>query len=138
MADASPQTPAARFSRLFRKAGVFLAKGQRNQALAVFREGEALALSLGDEQRLVLFREEIARCLEVSVMSIAEIKNFVSLSDALATAGQPSEDQLRQVRRRALRIINSAFDPRWLRQRCSRLALGIDVTTFRWISAPRA
>ena len=115
MADASPQTPAARFSRLFRKAGVFLAKGQRNEALAVFREGEALALSLGDEQRLALFREEIARGLEVSVMSIAEIKNFVSLSDALATAGQPSEDQLRQVAQEGFEVIINLglLDPRY-------------------------
>jgi hypothetical protein len=51
-----------RFSRLFRKAGVFLGKGQFAEALAVFRAGEALALSLGDEQRLALFRDEIIRC----------------------------------------------------------------------------
>jgi hypothetical protein len=47
---------------LFRKAGVFLAKGQLEQALAVFREGEALALELRDEEKLALFREEIVRC----------------------------------------------------------------------------
>lgn len=51
-----------RFSRLFRKAGVFLAKGQLQEALVVLREGEVLARSLGDEEKLALFLEEIARC----------------------------------------------------------------------------
>jgi hypothetical protein len=60
--ELTPKSPAERFSRLFRKAGVFLAKGQWQEALAVFREGEAFALRLGDEERLTLFREEIARC----------------------------------------------------------------------------
>lgn len=55
---------AKRFSRLFRKGGVLLGKGRFAEALAVFREGEALAFLRGDEQRLVLFREEIAHCLE--------------------------------------------------------------------------
>jgi hypothetical protein len=55
-------SPAKRFSRLFRKAGVFLAKAQFDQALAPLREGEALALALGDEEKLALFREEIAQC----------------------------------------------------------------------------
>ena len=64
MAEPIPKSPAARFSRLFRKGGVFLAKSQWQEALAVFREGEALALSVGDEEKLVLFREEIARCQE--------------------------------------------------------------------------
>ena len=62
MAELSTRTPAAQMSRLFRKAGVFLAKGQFEQALAAFREGEALALALGDEEKLALFREEITRC----------------------------------------------------------------------------
>jgi hypothetical protein len=51
-------------SRLFRKAGAFLAKGQTQQALATFREGETLALFYGDEEKLALFREEITRCEE--------------------------------------------------------------------------
>jgi hypothetical protein len=63
VAEAPPQTPAERFSRLFRKAGVLLGKSRLTEALAVFREGETLAVSLGDEQRAALFREEIARCL---------------------------------------------------------------------------
>jgi hypothetical protein len=56
------RSAAARLSRLFRKAGVFLAKEQYREALAVFRDGEALAQSLGDAAKLALFREEIARC----------------------------------------------------------------------------
>lgn len=60
--ESNPLSPAARFSRLFRKAGVFLAKNQRIEALAVFRAGEALARDLEDEEKLTLFREEIARC----------------------------------------------------------------------------
>ena len=64
MTEPVGKSPAARFSRLFRKAGVFLAKSQWQQALAVFREGEALAQTLGDEEKLALFREEIARCRE--------------------------------------------------------------------------
>ena len=64
MAEPAGKSPAARFSRLFRKAGVFLAKSQWQEALVVFREGEALAQALGDEEKLALFREEIARCRE--------------------------------------------------------------------------
>ncbi len=64
MAETTGKSPAARFSRLFRKAGVFLAKSQWQEALAVFREGEALAQTLGDEEKLALFREEIVRCRE--------------------------------------------------------------------------
>ncbi|MGE0827333.1 MAG: hypothetical protein AB7G75_20900 [Candidatus Binatia bacterium] len=62
MGEPRPQGPAERFSRLFRKAGVFLAKGQIDLALAVFREGEALALAWQDDEKLALFREEITRC----------------------------------------------------------------------------
>jgi len=60
----SAHSPAAQFSRVFRKAGILLYRGQVELALAVFREGEALALSLGDEEKLALFREEITRCEE--------------------------------------------------------------------------
>jgi hypothetical protein len=58
----SAHSPAAQLSRVFRKAGVFLAKGQLEQALTAFREGETLALTLGDEEKLALFREEISQC----------------------------------------------------------------------------
>ena len=62
MAESLPESPAKRFSRLFRKAGVFLAKAQFDQALVTLREGEALALALGDKEKLALFREEIVQC----------------------------------------------------------------------------
>ena len=51
MTEMTSKSPAARFSRLFRKAGVLLAKSQWPEALAVFREGEALAQALGDEEK---------------------------------------------------------------------------------------
>jgi len=41
---------------------VFLAKGNMSQALKTFRAGESLAQTLGDEEKLALFRQEIARC----------------------------------------------------------------------------
>jgi len=63
MAESAPKSASERFSRLFRKAGVFLGKGHWAEALAVFREGEALALALDDSVRLTLFREEIVRCV---------------------------------------------------------------------------
>ena len=62
MNESLPESPAKRFSRLFRKAGVFLAKEQFDQALMVFREGEALAVALDDKEKLALFREEIIQC----------------------------------------------------------------------------
>lgn len=62
MAESLPKSSAKCFSRLFRKAGIFLAKAQFAQALAVFREGEALALAVDDKEKLALFREEIAQC----------------------------------------------------------------------------
>jgi hypothetical protein len=60
--ESLPESSARRFSRLFRKAGIFLAKAQFDQALAVFREGEALAVALDDQEKLALFREEISQC----------------------------------------------------------------------------
>jgi len=62
--ESRPESAAKRFSRLFRKGGIFLGKEQFAEALEVFREGEALALARGDDQRLLLFREEIAHCLD--------------------------------------------------------------------------
>lgn len=62
MAEPTARRPAERFSRLFRKAGVLLGKGQLREALAVLREGEALARALGDEQKRALFLEEILQC----------------------------------------------------------------------------
>ena len=62
MAESLPESPAKRFSRLFRKAGVFLAKAQFDQALVTLREGETFALAVGDTEKLALFREEILHC----------------------------------------------------------------------------
>ncbi|MSQ47545.1 MAG: hypothetical protein EXR78_04010 [Deltaproteobacteria bacterium] len=62
MAESLSESPAKRYSRLFRKAGVFLAKARFEQALVTLREGEAFALALGDTEKLALFREEILRC----------------------------------------------------------------------------
>ena len=62
MAESLPESPAKRCSRLFRKAGVFLAKAQFDQALVTLREGEAFALAAGDTEKLALFREEIVHC----------------------------------------------------------------------------
>jgi hypothetical protein len=62
VAESLPKSPAKRYSRLFRKAGVFLAKAQFDQALVTLREGEAFALALGDNKKLALFREEILQC----------------------------------------------------------------------------
>lgn len=62
MTELGEKSPAVRLSRIFRKAGVFLAKGQLTDALVVLREGETLALTFGDTEKLTLFREEIARC----------------------------------------------------------------------------
>jgi hypothetical protein len=54
-------------ARLFRTAGVFLAKDNMSQALKTFRVGESLAQTLGDEEKLALFRQEIARCERASM-----------------------------------------------------------------------
>ena len=62
MAESLLESPAKRFSRLFRKAGVFLAKAQFDQALVTLREGEAFALAVGDKEKLAFFREEIVCC----------------------------------------------------------------------------
>lgn len=62
MTESLLESPAKRCSRLFRKAGVFLAKGQLEQALVALREGEAFALAVGDLEKLTLFREEILQC----------------------------------------------------------------------------
>jgi hypothetical protein len=62
MAQSPIESPAKRCSRLFRKAGVFLAKGNLEQALVTLREGEAFALALGDAEKVALFHEEILQC----------------------------------------------------------------------------
>jgi hypothetical protein len=62
MTEPGEKSPVVRLSRLFRKAGVFLSKSQFDQALIVLREGEGLARSIGDEEKRVLFLDEIVRC----------------------------------------------------------------------------
>ena len=53
------QGSGKQYSRLFRKAGVFLRKGQVAEAIGVFEEGEKLAKELGDEEIVALFAQEI-------------------------------------------------------------------------------
>ena len=62
MNKAQPHSPSAQLALLFRKAGVFLLKGKRSDALKIFRAGKSLAQTLGDEERLTFFRQEIAPC----------------------------------------------------------------------------
>jgi len=50
-----------RYARIFRKAGVFLGKGNIARAVEILKEGEALAHSLGDARMAKLFTDEIAR-----------------------------------------------------------------------------
>lgn len=46
---------------MFRKAGVFLGKGNIARAVELLKEGAALARSLGDARMAKLFIDEIAR-----------------------------------------------------------------------------
>jgi len=51
VSDAAVMTPAEkgqRYSKVFRKAGNLLSKGKIARAIEVLKEGEALALQLGD------------------------------------------------------------------------------------------
>ena len=50
-----------RYARIFRKAGVYLAKGKPARALEVFEEGRALAERNGHHQMARLFTAEIER-----------------------------------------------------------------------------
>jgi hypothetical protein len=59
-----PLTPAQkgeRYARLFRKAGVFLGKGNIARAVEVLKQGQALAEELGDASMARRFADEIAR-----------------------------------------------------------------------------
>jgi hypothetical protein len=49
------------YARIFRKAGVFLAKGNIARAVEVLKEGRALAERLGDARMARRFADEIAR-----------------------------------------------------------------------------
>ena len=50
-----------RYARIFRKAGVLLAKGEIARAIEALREGQALAEQLGDRGMARRFAEEIVR-----------------------------------------------------------------------------
>ena len=47
------------YSRLFRKAGVFLRQGQVAEAIKVFAEGQKLAQELGNKEMAALFMREM-------------------------------------------------------------------------------
>jgi len=47
------------YSRLFRKAGVFLRQGQVAEAIKVFAEGQKLAQELGNKEMAALFMQEM-------------------------------------------------------------------------------
>jgi hypothetical protein len=49
-----------RYARIFRKAGVFLGKGDIARAVETLKEGEALASQLGDRTMAKRFADEIA------------------------------------------------------------------------------
>lgn len=50
-----------RYARIFRKAGVYLAKGKVARAMEVFEEGRALAERNGHQRMAQLFIAEIER-----------------------------------------------------------------------------
>ncbi len=50
-----------RYARLFRKVGTLLGKGNIARAIAVLKEGQQLAQSLGDSAMARRFGDEIAR-----------------------------------------------------------------------------
>ena len=49
-----------RYARIFRKAGVFLAKGNIARAVAALKEGHAIAVELGDLKMAERFAAEIS------------------------------------------------------------------------------
>jgi hypothetical protein len=55
----TPAEKGQRYARIFRKAGVFLAKGNIPRAVAVLKEGQALAGELGDRIMAERFATEI-------------------------------------------------------------------------------
>jgi len=48
-----------RYARIFRKAGVFIAKGNIARAVAILKEGHAIAVELGDLKMAERFAAEI-------------------------------------------------------------------------------
>ncbi len=49
-----------RYARIFRKAGVFIAKGNIARAVAILKEGHAIAVALGDLKMAERFAAEIS------------------------------------------------------------------------------
>jgi hypothetical protein len=56
----NPAEKGQRYARIFRKAGVFLGKGNIARAVETLKEGEALANQLGDRTMAKRFADEIA------------------------------------------------------------------------------
>ena len=61
MADISAAQKGERYARIFRKAGVFIGKSNRAQAIDTLKEGKQLAESLGDLKMAQRFADEIER-----------------------------------------------------------------------------
>jgi hypothetical protein len=57
----TPAEKGERYARIFRKAGVFIGKGNIARAVEVLKEGESLATSLGDLRMAQRFADEIVR-----------------------------------------------------------------------------
>ncbi len=64
-----PAEKGERYARVFRKAGVFLAKADLGRATQALSEGEELARSLGDGAMARRFAKEIERIRRARVPS---------------------------------------------------------------------
>ena len=65
-------------------------------------------------------------------MAIEDIRNFVPVSDMLATAGQPSEEQMRELAGAGFKIVINlgVLDPRYCLPDERALAESLDMTYF--------
>jgi hypothetical protein len=59
----TPAEKGQRYAKIFRKAGVYLGKGNIARAVAVLKEGETLATELGDLTMARRFADEGQRAL---------------------------------------------------------------------------
>jgi len=59
----TPAEKGQRYAKIFRKAGVYLGKGNIARAVAVLKEGETLATGLGDLTMARRFADEAQRAL---------------------------------------------------------------------------
>ena len=55
----NPSEKGQRYARIFRKAGIFLGKGNIARAVDVLKEGQSLAEQLGDSSMARMFAAEI-------------------------------------------------------------------------------